>query len=398
MPGLTGRRVLVTGGTGFIGGRLVEKLVLEHGARVRVLTSNYAGASRVSRFDVELVRGDVAVADDVLHAAAGCDAIFHCAYGSRGSDADRRRVTVEGTRAVLDAALAHRARVVHVSTMVVYGVGVAGRLDESAPRRPSGIGYADTKIEAERLALSYATERGLGVSVIQPTAVYGPYAPSWTVRVLTSLLTGRVVLVDGGVGHANPVYIDDVVDAMLLAAERDEAQGEAFLISSGETVTWREFYAAFEAMLGVSATVSMTSDEAKAHYAAAQRRRSVVPELLALARDDKAVRARLAKTRELAALYGLLKPLATSRLLGPLVSRAKPRARPAAARRAPEDQGRIAPVHPKQVDFLAAKTVVTPDKARRLLGFEPAFDFPRGIDLTERWARWANLLPDGEPT
>ncbi|MBA2667053.1 MAG: NAD-dependent epimerase/dehydratase family protein, partial [Trueperaceae bacterium] len=207
MDDLTGRRVLVTGGTGFIGGRLVEKLVLEHGARVRVLTSNYAGLSRVSRFDVEVVRGDVSVAGQVSEATKGCDVVFNCAYGSRGSEADRRRVTVDGTRAVLDAALAHGARVVHVSTMVVYGIGIAGELDERAPRRPSGVAYGDTKIEAEALALSYASERGLGVSVVQPTAVYGPFAPNWTVRVLESLRTGRVVLVDDGVGHANPVYV-----------------------------------------------------------------------------------------------------------------------------------------------------------------------------------------------
>jgi nucleoside-diphosphate-sugar epimerase len=392
---LAGSRALVTGGTGFIGGRLVEKLVLEQGARVRVLTTNYAGAARVSRFDVEIVRGDVTDAGRVRQVAQGCDVIFHCAYGSRGSDAMRRHVTVEGTRAVLDAALAVAAkRVVHVSTMVVYGVGIDGHLDERSPRRPSGVGYADAKIEAEALAFSYARRRGAPVTIIQPTAVYGPFAPSWTTRVLQTLQAGQVILVDDGVGHANPVYIDDVVDAMVLAAARDEAVGEAFLIASGETVTWRSYYAAYEAMLGTSSTVSMTSAEARAYYRQSQRRRGFLHELRAIAREDRAVRARLTRTREVATLVALLSPLAGSTMIAKLRKGGGPSQRTLVPLHARAPGPRTAPVHPKQIEFLAARTIVSVDKARRVLGFEPSFDFARGIDLTAQWARWANLLPN----
>jgi nucleoside-diphosphate-sugar epimerase len=383
----TDRTVLVTGGTGFIGGRLVEKLILEQGARVRVLTSNFAHVARVARFDVEIVRGDVTDLATVSQAAAGCDAIFHCAYGGRGDDAERRRVTVESTRAVLEAALAQAvARVVLVSTMVVYGAAVDGRLDEMSPRRPSGVVYADAKIEAEALAFRYASERGLAVSVIQPTAVYGPFAPSWTVRILANLRAGRVILVDGGRGHANPVYVDDVADALILAAVRDEAVGEAFLIASGETVTWQRFFERYEAMLGFSSTVDLSQAEALKLYARTHRRFGVLKTLYSLARDDAGVRARLATTREVAALYPLLKSV---------VPRGAARSLARGTPKAPAER-RILPEHPKQVAFLAARTEVSIDKARDLLGYRPAFDFDRGMDLTEAWARWANLL--GEPT
>ena len=401
MRALAGRRVLVTGGTGFIGGRVVEKLVLEHGARVRVLASSYARTARVARFDVDLVLGDVADQAIVRRAAEGCDVIVHCAYGSRGPDREKRRVTVEGTRAVLDAAIAHGIRcVVHVSTMVVYGIGIEGRLDETEPRRATGIAYADTKREAEELVLRYSGEHGAPVTVIQPTAVYGPYAPSWTERVIASLKTGRVILVDGGTGLSNPVYVDDVADAILLAAVRDEALGQAFLIASGERVTWREFYGRFEAMLGISATVDMSRDDAKAHYARSRRRRLLLAELWALVREDGATRERLLRTRELDLLLQLLRPLAARPAMRPLVAGLKRRltstgrsttSAPDAPASLPK---RIQPTHPKQVDFLAAKTDVSIEKARRLLGYEPAFSLDRGMALTEAYLRWAGMLPD----
>jgi len=394
---LSGRRVLVTGGTGFIGGRAVEKLVLEHDAKVRVLTSNYAGASRVGRFDVELVRGDVTDRSLMLNAAEGCDTIIHCAYGSRGSDAVRRQVNVEGTRAVLDAALATGARrVVHVSTMVVYGIGIEGLLDERAPTRRTGVSYADTKREAEILAFEYVRRHGAPVTVIQPTAVYGPNAPSWTERVIQAMKTGLIPLVDGGGGLANPVYIDDLADAMLLAATRDEAVGEAFLIASGERVTWRDFYGRYEAMLGMDATIDMSQAEAKALYARSQVRRPwLAADLLTLLREDVALRRRLFKTRELATVARLLGPARR-----PLASLFRPRGNQRINGLAKSGTGtteqvgrRPQPVHPKQVDFLAAKTDVSIEKARRLIGYQPGFDLDAGMSLTESWARWAGLLP-----
>ena len=126
----SGKRVLVTGGTGFIGGRLVEKLVLECNAKVRVLVRNFASASRIARFPIEMVHGNVTESDDVQAAVDGCDIVFHCAWEVQDSLSMERRVNVEGTRNVLQAALqAGVQRVVHLSTVLVYGATPDGDFD-----------------------------------------------------------------------------------------------------------------------------------------------------------------------------------------------------------------------------------------------------------------------------
>ncbi len=330
---LRGRLVLVTGGTGFIGGRLVEKLALEHGARVRVLARDLARACRAARCDVELVAADVTDRAAVEHAARGCDAVFHCAYGNRGTAEEQRAVNVGGTAAVIDATLAAGVRrLVHVSTVAVYGPIADGDLDETTPYGPPGDVYAATKAEGERLALAAHGRDGLSVAVVQPTVVYGPFGPVFTIDPLAQLASRRVVLVDGGAGLCNAVYVDDCADALVLAATRAAAGGEVFLVSGAAPVTWRRFYDAYERMLGVAATFAMPADELRA----------------------------LAAERE---------------------------------RDGAGDGGPFRVPGPPSIHFFAARTRVRIDKAERLLGYRPRFDLERGMRRTEAWARWAGLAP-----
>ncbi len=335
-----GRRVLVTGASGFIGGRIVERLASGQ-VSVRALVRDFAGGVRIARHPVEFARADVTDLGGVCEAAAGCDVIIHCAYGTHGDAAERRAVTVEGTRNVLEAAVRTGARrVVHLSTVMVYGVPSAPVLRETLPRFASGDAYGDAKLEAEELAFQYHRERGLPVSVIQPTAVYGPFGVAWTERVLKQLRSKLVPLIDGGAGICNAVYVDDVADAVLLAAEREEAVGEAFLIS-GEPITYRDFYERFARMIGGQRTVSMPADEVIARWRKKRRRKGPVARLLDRVRAGD-------------------------------------------------------PVHlpdPVSVMLQAQLAPASTEKARQRLGWEPSFDFETGADLTEQWARWANLVP-----
>ncbi len=388
---LFGRKVLVTGGTGFIGGRLVEKLILEHQAQVRVLVRDFRYAARIARFPVEMIGGDVTDARALGRAMEGCDAVIHCAVGSRGTRTQQRATTVGGTEAVAKASLAAKVqRLVHLSTISVYGLPGDGDLDETAPRRRTGDFYSDAKLDAEQTVLRYHREQGLPVVVIQPTIVYGPFSKPWTAWPIEQLRESQVVLVDGGSGFCNAVYVDDVADAVLLAAERDEAIGQDFLISGESPVTWRDFYDSYEHMLGFTSTASMSLDEIKAERAKQRKANRTISQIMRVVRRDARMRARLLKLPAIGLPCRILASVtpewAWTRLTTFVTGGAKASGVPD-----PTPQKPLALPDPYWIQYFCAKTRVRIDKAKCLLGFTPAFDFRRGMQMTSAWIDWANL-------
>jgi nucleoside-diphosphate-sugar epimerase len=397
---LSGKRVLVTGGTGFLGGRLVERLVLEHRASVRVLVRNFARAPRIGRFPIEMVHGDVTRPDDVERAVDGCEVIFHlAALGAQESKGLRRLVNVDGTRNVLDAALhAGVKRVVHLSSLMVYGDMPDGDLDENAPRRYSGNVYSDTKLDAEQVAFDYVEKHGLPMAILQPTAIYGPFGDYWTMYQLHKLKTERVILVNGGDGLCNAVYIDDAVSAILLAAVKESAVGQAFLISGEQPATWRDFFDRYARMLGGADMVSMSATELLEAYRAQKPRgkKGFLGETLSILREEHQIRRRLLRTSQVTALVragGLLVP---RKVRQSLKRRMDGRIRGHGGTGQPQTASAGGkPMHlmtPSNVQFFAAKTRVRIDKAKQMLGYQPVFDLDSGMRLTEQWARWARLL------
>lgn len=389
---LTGAKVLVTGGTGSIGGHLVERLVVDYNAEVRVLVRNFATASRIARLPVQMVPGDITDFIAVKKAMEGCDIAFHLAYGKERTERLSRRATIKGTENVLKAALEYRpGRVVHVSTISVYGQTADGNLDESAPCKYSGESYADSKLKAEKLTFRYFRRYGVPVSIIQPTIVYGPFIGSWTIRVINQLKNERVILPDEGKGLCNAVYVDDVVEAMLLAATRDEAVGEAFLISGEERVTWREFYAAYEQMLGINSVLLASQSEIADINRRYKREHGTIRQMSTKLRSSDVLiwASQLpAVARFLRLAEGVMPHSWWERFKNRVVlDDSTTQSGPSASGGKP-----VCPLSNAQNREFRARTRVRIDKAKRLLGYQPSFDLEEGMRLTEMWAKYANLV------
>jgi nucleoside-diphosphate-sugar epimerase len=212
--------------------RLAE-VALERGYAVRALVrdTKREDARSLEAKGVELVAGDLERASALEALARGAQAVLHLAahVGDAGDRATFERVNVGGTRlAVEGAAKAGATRFVQLSSTAIYGRPDRGRVDETWPGRESGQPYDDTKLAAERLAFERGRELGLEVVAIRPPIIYGPYDKNFMPRAVDALFGRRFLLVGGGRAPLNMVWVDHLVDALLLAAERDGIAGEAF--------------------------------------------------------------------------------------------------------------------------------------------------------------------------
>jgi predicted dehydrogenase/nucleoside-diphosphate-sugar epimerase len=402
LANLKGRSVLVTGATGFIGGRLVERLVLECGARVKVLVRNFKNASRIARFPVEMVPGDIVDKRAVFTAAEGCEIVFHCAYDFGGSRTHREDISVKGTENVCQAALEHKVdRLVHVSTFSVYGETADGDLNENSPRQPSEDVYTRTKRAAEDLVLEYTRRYGLPAAVIQPTIVYGPYSRPWTIGPVDQLQKGRVVLVDGGRGLCNAVYIDDVIDAMILAAANDQANGEVFLISGREPVSWKDFYHAYETFIGSKRTISMTGEEIDSlrkskNNQMSSRQAGIFKSLLLILKDQLLweriynIHKIKHKAEWFKGNFPRMYDYTITKILGLSRTAAVETNRQQTGR---ENDADIFIPDPTRQALLRSRTRVRIEKAQKVLGYQPGYSFEDGMALTHEFLSWGNYLP-----
>ena len=354
-------RVLITGATGFIGGRLLEVLA-SRGIRIRATTSDFNNCARIARSPVEIVKADLSDHDALARAVAGCNIVFHAAYRF-GGNAKQQKVNLDGTRALAEAFLKHDgSRFVHVSSMSAYGDPHDEELTEATPQRPSADPYSDTKLRIEQLLLELHRTRALPVTILQPAIVYGPYGGIWTTRLLDQVRSMRIALPAGGLGFCNAVYIDDVVSALMLASENDAAIGETFLISGSTPTTWREFYGAYEKMLDKQAVIVI--DDAQMQLEERRQRNGWI---------RAGARRLLPDT-----VKTILKRYYQSLWRAPTD--------------APADNRPLFLPTGQLHALYASKTHIRIDKAREKLGYNPAFNLDDGMALTAEWARLANLL------
>ena len=328
-------RILVTGGTGFIGSQLAL-----HGARNgHPMTVVSPINNDAERFRCDLLsRAGIAVVDATLddtarlrEAMMGHDAIIHLAAAQHEAEAPEshfRKVNVDGTRALFNlAARMGVKRVVHGSTIGVYGDGSRGVLDELSPLAPDNP-YGRTKAAGEAVAREFSSR--LDVVIVRISETYGP-ADLRLLKLFKAIKRGRYITLGNGLNERQLIYVDDLCRALLAAAAAPGVSGQTMLLAGSERLTTDAMVASICAALGKPAP---------------SRHVPIWPFHLA-ARVCETVMPQLG-----------LKP----------------------------------PLHSRRLDFFRKSFRFSTERATRLLGFRPQVPFAAGAQLTADWYREAGLL------
>jgi nucleoside-diphosphate-sugar epimerase len=320
-------KIALTGATGYTGGHLLRALKAR-GEDVAILARRSSLSPDLAACAGRVVIGDLRDERAIDELVRGADAVMHVAAvyrTARHPDAYYHDINVGGTRRLLEAALRHGVRrFVHTSTVGVHG-DVQGTLaDESVPFAPCDI-YQETKAEAERLAFEYHRTRGLPVTAVRPAAIYGP-GEKRLLKLFRAIAHRYYAIVGTGRPFYHLVYIDDLVDGFLLALDRPEAVGEAFIMAGPTAVTQRE----------LAATIARHTN---------------------------------------GRVFPLRIPAWPIQTVGSLCEWICVRV------------GVEPPIYRRRVDFWVKNRAFSIEKARRLLGYDPKVDVDAGIARTAAWYR-----------
>ena len=318
-------KVFVTGALGFVGRAIL--------ARYRELGAETIGLDLHADPAAKVVAGDVSKPEAWQEHIAGCDLVIHTAavVTNNVTRAEAWRVNVLGTRRVLDAAIyAEVQRFVHLSSLAAMRYILKDRADESAPVMPTGNPYVDTKIASEQVVLAAHAAGEIRCTVIRPADIYGPGSRPWTVVPVQMIKKGLFLLPAHGQGVFRAIYIDDLVEGVMLAAEKKEGSGQIFIIGGQNTVTCEKFFGHYYRMLGKGSPRMLST-----------------PVAITIAEIGRAVFKLLGKQTEL---------------------------------------GR------GSMEMLSKETTVSNAKASRLLGWQPRINLEEGMQRTEAWLRAQNIL------
>jgi dihydroflavonol-4-reductase len=316
--------ILVTGATGFTGGHLARRL-RQLGHRVRALVRPGAHVQPLLEQGIEIVTGDLTRAEDVSRAVEGVCKIFHVAAVFRTAghpDSYYYDVNTRGTESVLNAARRQGVeRVIHCSTIGVHGDVREVPSTEESPLNPGDI-YQVTKLAGEKLALE-AFARGLPGTVVRPASIYGP-GDLRMLKLFRTVQNGSFRMFGSGETLFHMVYIDDLIDGMLLCAEKPEALGQVFILAGPHYLKLDEVVGLIADAVGVPTP--------RGHL-------PMWPLMMAAA-----------------ACEAVCRPL-----------RLEP------------------PLHRRRADFFRKNRAFSFEKARRLLGYEPRIGPLEGIRRTAQW-------------
>lgn len=345
------KNYLITGATGFIGGRLVEKLCLENQSQVNALIRTPANAINIGRFPISMFPGDIMDYDSLNEAMENIDTVFHCAHYFAG-DVEANR---QATKHVLNAAINQQVkRIIVLSTADVYDTTNGNTINEQHPlKKTSNNSYVKSKLAVEGVCRDFFDKYQVPVVLIQPTVVYGPWCPAWTVRIFNLLQSGIFPLVDNGNGFCNTIYIDDLVDLIIRAGKQPGVEGETFIASNKQPLTWKEFFGHFEAILGEKRTIDL----------------SMPPKQL----SGSQFKSTLNKYKT--QMHQILSPQIPRGLKEALKKwTAKFR-----------DNDRIYPLTAEQITYFASRVIFDEAKAKKTLNFQPQFAYQEGFEHVKHW-------------
>jgi nucleoside-diphosphate-sugar epimerase len=239
-------RVFITGASGFIGRALCERYAAD-GHEVR-------GCDLVADPDRDVVGGDVAEPGPWQDHAAGCELVIHTA-ANVSLRLERReqmwRANVLGTANAVEAAeRAGAQRFVHFSSVTVFGLEFPDDVDERYPVHNTFIPYPDSKIASEQVVLQAHLDGRVPCTVVRPGDVYGPRSRAWALVPAELMRRRRFMLPGWGKGIHSPVFIDNLVDGVALAAASSGAAGQVFTLSDGIGVPCREFFEPYAKLIG----------------------------------------------------------------------------------------------------------------------------------------------------
>lgn len=327
-------KVLVTGGAGFTGKALVRRM-LEEGHEVIAL-DNKAGykPEDLNQWGARLVIGSVTDRQTVRQCMRDVEVVHHVAAAFREMNVPRdryREVNVEGTRIVLEAAFQEGVRkFIYCSTCGVHGNVDEPPAGEDAPIQPADY-YQQTKYEAEPIVVEYA-RRGLKTTTLRPAAIFGPGDPGRFYMIFRQLARGWFPMFGNGSTLYHPLYIDNFLDAFVLAMDADKGVGETYLIADEEYLTIEDLVRRAAAAMGITVRIPHLP---------------IWPVVAA----------------------GLL----TEAICMPL--------------------GLSPPIHPRRVDWYRQTRAFKIDKARRELGYSPRVGLDEGLRRACEWYRAEGMLP-----
>jgi len=367
---LKNKKVAITGGTGFIGSRLIETLINNASCSISVLIRNYSSLAQLARFDsINYYFGNIDDKDIIDDFVKNADYVVHLAY-----DPSSLQRNLNSIKAISDSCIKYDKRLVHTSTISVYEPLLSSTIDENTSYDGSIFEYGKRKRQIEEKVVKYIN-KGLKAIILQPTIVYGPFSAPWTNRICQQLLSGTVVLPNNGDGICNPVYVYDVVRAIVISFKNDSALGQTFLISGPDSVTWKEFFKRFENLVGTDSIDYKDSKEIN------NTRYNPVKSIRLILGDPK----RAFDWEPMKSFLQSIKysiPGKYRTMIKGIYSSYKKIA-----------PGAIFMPNKQMIALYSSKSVVDISKARELLGYNPQYSFTHGMAKTAEYVKWAFPKP-----